>query len=147
MSAIRSRHQRHLQCKRRQLTSTGPLRPFDVGLQPLRDGRDVIESARCDRHDEVVRVVVGHGESPAVQPVEGNDGGQPEPLVAVDQGVVADDGVQQRGCLLVDGDIRVGAERRRLRASRGCLQQTDVTQFDGRPVARSAMYSRSSTSR
>jgi hypothetical protein len=40
--------------------------------------------------------VVGQGQPSAVKAVERDDGGEREPLVAVDERVVAGDGVQQR---------------------------------------------------
>ena len=47
----------------------------------------------------------------AVQAVERDERGEPEPLVAVDERVVAGDGVQQRGGLGVQIGVGVLAER------------------------------------
>ncbi|HEY6785705.1 MAG TPA: hypothetical protein VI365_00170 [Trebonia sp.] len=69
----------------------------------------------------------------AVEAVEGDDGGQGEPLVAVDEGVVAGDGVQQRGCLGVEVRIGILAERRGLRAGQRGRQQTVVADSVVRP--------------
>jgi hypothetical protein len=56
---------------------------------------DGVEFARGDRHDELVGGIVGQDQPSAVDAVEGNQPGQGEPLVAVDEGMVAGQGVQQ----------------------------------------------------
>lgn len=58
-----------------QIPKGGMLCQLGAGLQPARDERDVIKRTGGNRHDEVVRVVVGHREAPAVQPVEGDNSG------------------------------------------------------------------------
>src|SRR6202000_361704 len=84
---------------------------------------DRVELSGGDAHDQVVGLVVGEGEAAAVEAVEGDDGGQGEPLVAVDECVVAGDGVQQRGGLGVRVQVGVLAERGGLRAGKRGLQQ------------------------
>ena len=55
--------------------------------------------AAGDGHHELVRVVVGCVERDVVQPVEHHGGQPPEALVAVDQGMVAHDRLEQDGRL------------------------------------------------
>ena len=101
-------------------------------LEPLRELGDVDQLAAGPGDDEVVGHIVGHRQPAAVQAVEGDDGGQPQPLVAVDEGVVPHDGVQQCGGLVVQRGIGVGTERRGTRTSRAGLQKSDVADLDRR---------------
>ena len=71
------------------------------GLENCRDVLDLIEFPGRDLHDQLVGLVVGQRETPAVKSVEGDYPGEREPLVAVDQGVVASQRMQQRGRLRV----------------------------------------------
>ena len=50
-----------------------------------------------------------------------------QPLVAVDEGVVAREGVQQGRSLLMDARVGIGTERARTRATEGRLEQAMVT--------------------
>jgi hypothetical protein len=72
-----------------------------------------------DADHQVVDLVVGQGQAAAVEAVERDDGGEREPLVAVDERVAAGDGVQQRRGLGVQVRVGVLAERGRLRAGQG----------------------------
>jgi hypothetical protein len=69
-------------------------------LENRRDLFNLVKLARGDLHDQIVGLVISERQATAVQPVEGNHRREPEPFVAVDQGMVACQGVQQRGCLL-----------------------------------------------
>lgn len=84
-----------------------------------------------DADHQVVRGVVGEGEAAAVDAVEGDDRGQPEALVAVDEGMVAGDGVQQGGGLGVQVRVGVLAERGGLRPGQGCFQEASAPRQDG----------------
>ena len=83
----------------------------------------------------------------AVELEEHGSGEPAEALVAVDERMVVDDRLQQRGGLGPDVGIGVLAERRRLRARHGRAQESDVA--DRRRVAEqaSARSMRSSRSR
>ena len=96
------------------------------GLQDGGDGLDGVEVPGGDADDQVVGGVVGEGEASAVEAVEGDDGGERQSLVAVDEGVVAGDGVQQRGGLGVQIGVRVLAEREGPGSGQGCLEQPVV---------------------
>ncbi len=58
-------------------------------LQDRRDFLDLVQLTRGDLHDQLVGLVVGERQAAAVQAVEGDHRGEREPLVAVDQGMVA----------------------------------------------------------
>src|SRR5437870_2106606 len=62
-----------------------------------------------------------------VEHVEQPRGDPREPLAAVDQGMVARQGLQKCGSLLMEGRVGVAAKHGRLRARKGCLQQAPVT--------------------
>ena len=79
--------------------------------QDGRDGVDFVELPGGDAHNQVVGLVVGQGQPAAVQAVERDDRGERQPLVAVDEGVVAGNGVQQRRRLGVQVRVGVLAER------------------------------------
>ena len=77
------------------------------------NGRYVVSCVKLsggDIHHQVIGFDVGEGETAVVEAVESDDCGQREPLVAVDERVVAGDGVQQRGCLGVQVRIGILAE-------------------------------------
>ena len=65
------------------------------------DAFDIVKGASGHRHDQIVGGVVGERESPTVETVEGDQRTQCQPLVAVDQRMIACQGVQQRCRLLV----------------------------------------------
>lgn len=52
---------------------------------------------------ELVGLIVGEDQPEVVHGVEGDEAGQPEPLVAVDERMIGDHRVQQRRGLLVHG--------------------------------------------
>jgi hypothetical protein len=64
-------------------------------LEDGRDGVDVVELPGGDADDQVVGLVVGQGQAAAVKAAEGDDRGERVPLVAVDERVVAGDGVSR----------------------------------------------------
>ena len=76
----------------------------------------VVERPGRNRDHEVVRLVVAECEPRAVDPEKRDRCGERESFVAVQEGVVACELVQQGGCLRVDVRIGVLAERGRLRA-------------------------------
>src|ERR1700722_7753171 len=61
-----------------------------------RDGVGIVELPGGDVDHQVVGLVVAQGQPSAVKAVERDDCGERESLVAVDERVVAGDGVQQR---------------------------------------------------
>jgi hypothetical protein len=69
-----------------------------------------------DADHQVIGLVVGQGQPPAVKAVERDDRGEREPLVSVDERVVAGDGMQECPGLSVQVGVGVLAERGRLRA-------------------------------
>jgi len=69
------------------------------GLDNRRDLLHLVQFARGDLHDQVVGLVISERQAAAVQAVEGDHRGQAQPLVAIDQGVVASQRVQQGGRL------------------------------------------------
>ena len=78
-----------------------------------KDGGDVIhrvELAFGNGHDEFVSFVVGQRETAAVDSVEGDGRGQGKPLVAVDEGVVPGQRVQERGGLGIKSGVGVRAK-------------------------------------
>jgi hypothetical protein len=79
-----------------------------------------------DADHQIVGGVVGEGEASAVEAVEGDDCGQRQSLVAVDEGVVAGDGVQQGGGLGVQIRVGVLAERGGPGPGQGRLEQPVV---------------------
>ncbi len=58
-------------------------------LEDRRDFLDLVQLARGDLHDQFVCLVIGERQASAVQAVEGDHRSEREPLVAVDQGMVA----------------------------------------------------------
>jgi len=60
-----------------------------AALQDSRDFLDLVQLTRGDLHDQFVGLVVGERQAAPVQAVEGDRRGKREPLVAVDQGMVA----------------------------------------------------------
>lgn len=78
-------------------------------------------------HDEFVHVVVVGGCHGSSVEFEEHRCGEPaQALVAVDEGVIVDDGLQQCGCLGPDVGIGVGAERAGLGARRRGGEQSDI---------------------
>jgi hypothetical protein len=94
---------------------------------------DVVEMPGGDADHQVIGLVIGQGQPAAVEAVERDDGGQREPLVAVDERVVAGDGMQQRGGLGIQVRVGILAERGRLRAGQGRVQQPVVAYRAARP--------------
>jgi hypothetical protein len=88
-------------------------------LENRRDLLNLVELARGDLHDQIVGLVVGERQAAAVQAVEGDHRCEREPFITVDQGVVARQRVQQRGCLGIEGRVGILAERRSPRRSPG----------------------------
>jgi hypothetical protein len=93
----------------------------------MSDLLDVVELAGGHLDDEVVRLVVGVGQSDAVEAVEGDGSGQREPLVPVDKGMVARKRVQQGCSLRVDGGVGVFSESRGAGPGERGFEQPDVT--------------------
>jgi len=102
-------------------------------LENRRDLLNVVQLARGDLHHEIVGLVVGERQAAAVQPIEGNHCREREPLVAVDQGMVARQRVQQRSCLGIKGRVGILAERRSRRAGQGSLEQPVIADRKLRP--------------
>jgi hypothetical protein len=75
-----------------------------------RDGLDGVQSPFGDADDEVVGLVVGQCQPAAVEAIESDGRGEREPFVAVDEGVVAGDGVQQCRCPAGDDLTATGVE-------------------------------------
>jgi hypothetical protein len=88
-------------------------------LENRRDFLHLVKFACGDLHDQVIGLVIGERQAAAVEAVEGDRRCECEPFVAVDQGMVARQRVQQRGCLGVEGRVGVLAERRGLGAGEG----------------------------
>ena len=72
---------------------------FGGAQENRRDLLDLVKFARSDLHDQVVGLVISERQAAAVQAGEGDHRGQAQPLVAIDQGVVASQRVQQGGRL------------------------------------------------
>jgi len=87
-------------------------------LENHRDLLDLVKLARGDLHDQIVGLIISERQAAAVQPAEGDHRREPELFVAVDQGMVARQRVQQRGRLGIEGRVGILAERRRLRGAR-----------------------------
>lgn len=68
--------------------------------QHRRDFVDGVEFPGGDRNHKVVGSVVGQRQTASVESAEGDDRREGESLVAVDQGMVAGDRVEQRRRLL-----------------------------------------------
>ena len=86
-----------------------------------------LESPRRDGcHQVIDGVVAGCGHAGAVEFQEHSRGEPAEPLVAVDERMVVDNRVQQRGGLGPDVRIRVLAEGRRLRPCRSRTEQAQI---------------------
>ena len=79
------------------------------------------------RHHEFVGSVIRQGQAAAVKPVEGDNRRQGEPLVSVDQGMVASD--RWRRCCSLAVQVRVGVlpEYRRLRPRHRSFEQAIIT--------------------
>jgi hypothetical protein len=58
------------------------------GANAIRDAGNFVKAASGDVHDQFVGLVVGEGESPAVEAEERDGGGESQSFVAVHQGVV-----------------------------------------------------------
>src|SRR5918999_4294113 len=104
------------------------VREFDLvcpSREKLGYGGDV-QMPLSDVDGQADHVHVLCSDVPAVEQVEGEGGHHGGPLVAVDEGVVPDEGVHERSRLLVDRRVGVEASDRRLRAEDGRLQQTEV---------------------
>src|SRR5664280_2495462 len=104
-------------------------RDADEGLVPPRQmrGRILVGSgAAGDGDDQVVCVVVRGFEFDVVEPVEHHRREPADPLVAVDQGVVANQRFQKHGGLLVEVGIGVGAEHGGLGPMHRGVEQADV---------------------
>src|SRR6266702_5472216 len=102
-------------------------------LENRRDLLDLVQFACGDLHDQIVGLVVGERQAAAVEAVEGDRRCEREPLVAVDQGMVACQRVQQRGCLGIEGRVGVLAERRGLGAGEGGFEQPVIADRNPRP--------------
>jgi hypothetical protein len=74
----------------------------------------------CDGHDEVVDVLIRRGCHAGVVDLQEDGGGEPaEAPVAVDQRIVVDDRLEQRGGLQPDGRIGILAADAGLRTGHG----------------------------
>ena len=61
-------------------------------------------------HHHVEGIVIRGIQRDPIQTEEDNDGEPPQPCVAVDEGMVADDGLQQYGGLRIEADVRFAAK-------------------------------------
>jgi len=92
------------------------LSPCFCGIgEPGGDLLDRVERALGHGHNQVIGFIVGQGQAPAVNTVESDDPSQAQSLIAVDQGVIAGQRMQQRRGLGVKVRVRVAAECRCLR--------------------------------
>jgi hypothetical protein len=66
-----------------------PLTGFGGAAQPFGYLLGRVEMTCCDIHDELVGVIVSEVEPAPVDAVDGNDGGQRQPLVAIPQGMIS----------------------------------------------------------
>ncbi len=90
-------------------------------------GVGIRQSARRDSDDQVVRGIFRSIDGVPIEAVEHDDSYPSQAFVAVDQGMVACQGFQQYGCLLVIRGICILAEQARRGAIGRRFQQAEIT--------------------
>src|SRR5450755_3095317 len=95
----------------------------------MEDSGDLVSAVELPRgnvHHQIVGGVVVKRQAASVEAVEGDERGQREPLVAVDEGVITCQRVKQRGSLGIQRGIGVLAEGGGLRTCQSGFQQAVV---------------------